>query len=69
MPSLPAIADQSATVGTAYSLTFAAATGGDTPLAYSVSGNPAWLTLSGQTLSGTPTAVVTSTIIVTVTDN
>ena len=69
MPSLPAIADQTATVGTAYSLTFTAATGGDTPLAYSVSGNPAWLTLSGQTLSGTPTAVVTSTIIVTVTDN
>ena len=49
MPSLPAIADQTATVGTAFSLTFNAATGGDTPLSYSVSGNPAWLTLSSLT--------------------
>ena len=55
MPSLPAIADQTATVGTAFSLTFNAATGGDAPLSYSVSGNPAWLTLSSLTLSGTPT--------------
>ena len=54
-PSLPAIADQTATVGTAFSLTFNAATSGDTPLSYSVSGNPAWLTLSTRTLSGTPT--------------
>ena len=69
MPTLPAIADQSATVSTVYSLTFAAATGGDTPLAYSVSGNPAWLTLSGRVLSGTPTAVGTHTITITVTDN
>ena len=69
MPSLPAIADQSATVGTVYSLTFAAATGGDTPLAYSVSGNPAWLTLSGRVLSGTPTATGTHTITITVTDD
>ena len=69
MPSLPAIADQTATVGTAFSLTFNAATGGDTPLAYSVSGNPAWLTLSSLTLSGTPTATGTHTVTVTVTDN
>ena len=54
MPSLPAIADQTATVGTAFSLTFSAATGGDPPLTYSVSGNPSWLSLSGRTLSGTP---------------
>ena len=69
MPSLPAIDDQSATVGTAFSLTFDAATGGDTPLAYSVSGNPAWLTLSNRTLSGTPTATGTHTITVTVEDD
>ena len=69
MPSLPAIANQSATVGTEFSLTFNAATGGDTPLSYSVSGNPAWLTLSSFTLSGTPTATGTHTVTVTVTDN
>ena len=69
MPSLPGISNQSATVGTVFSLTFAAATGGDTPLSYSVSGNPAWLTLSTRTLSGTPTATGTHTVTVTVTDN
>ena len=68
-PSLPAIANQTATVGTAFSLTFNAATGGDTPLSYSVSGNPAWLTLSTRTLSGTPTATGTHTVIVTVEDD
>ena len=50
-------------------MTFAAATGGDTPLAYSVSGDPSWLSLSGRTLSGTPTATGTHTITITVTDN
>ena len=69
MPTLPAIADQTATVGTAFSLTFNAATGGDTPLSYSVSGNPSWLTLSGLTLSGTPTAAGTPTVTVTVEDD
>ena len=68
-PSLPAIANQSATVGTVFSLTFSAATGGDTPLAYTVSGNPAWLTLSDRTLSGTPTATGTHTVEVTVEDD
>ena len=69
MPSLPAIDDQTATVGTAFSLTFDAATSGDAPLTYTVSGNPAWLTLSTRTLSGTPTATGTHTVIVTVTDD
>ena len=32
MPSLPAIDDQTATVGTAFSLTFDAATSGDAPV-------------------------------------
>ena len=68
-PSLPVIVNQGAIVGTAFSLTFAEATGGDAPLSYSVAGNPAWLTLSGRVLSGTPTAISTSTIIVTVTDD
>ena len=69
MPTAAAIADQSATVGTAFSLTFDAATGGDAPLTYAVSGNPAWLTLSGRTLSGTPTAIGSHTITITVTDD
>ena len=68
-PTLPAIANQSATVGTVFSLTFSAATGGDSPLAYTVSGNPAWLTLSDRTLSGTPTATGTHTVEVTVEDD
>ena len=69
MPSLPSIANQSATVGTSFSLNFSAATGGDTPLSYTVSGNPSWLTLSTRTLSGTPTATGTHTVTVTVADN
>ena len=69
MPSLPAIADQAATVGTAFSLTFSAATSGDPPLAYSVSGEPSWMSLVNRTLSGTPDAAATSTVTVTVTDD
>ena len=69
LPTAAAIADQSATVGTAFNLTFDAATGGDAPLTYAVSGNPAWLTLSGRTLSGTPTAIGSHTITITVTDD
>ena len=69
LPTAAAISNQSATFGTAFSLTFDAATGGNTPLTYAVSGNPAWLTLSGRTLSGTPTATGTHTITITVTDS
>ena len=69
MPSLPPIFSQSATVGTAFSLTFSAATGGDPPLTYALSGNPAWLTLSGFTLSGTPDATGTHQVRVTVEDD
>ena len=69
MPSLPPIFSQSATVGTAFSLTFSAATGGDPPLTYALSGNPSWLTLSGFTLSGTPTATGTHQVRVTVEDD
>ena len=69
MPTLPAILDQTATVGTDFSLTFTAATGGDLPVAYTVSGNPSWLTLSNRTLSGTPDATGTHTVTVTVEDD
>ena len=69
MPSLPAIADQTATVGTAFSLTFSAATSGDPPLAYSVSGEPSWMSINNRTLSGTPDATGTHTVTVTVTDD
>ena len=69
MPSLPAIFSQSATVGTFFTLTFSAATGGDPPLTYTVSGEPSWLNLSNRTLSGTPTATSSQTVTVTVTDD
>ena len=68
MPTLPAITDQTATVGIAFSHTFDAATGGDGTLAYTVSGEPSWMSISGRTLSGTPDAAATHTITVTVTD-
>ena len=43
--------------------------GRDEPLSYAVTGNPAWLTLSGFTLSGTPDVGDSYTVTVTVTDN
>ena len=57
-----------ATVGTAYSLTFAA-TGGVTPYTWTATGLPAWLTLtSAGVLSGTPPTAVPVSFTVTVTD-
>lgn len=53
-PAITSTAPTTATVGTVYTHTIAA-TGNPVP-ALSVSGNPAWLILSGNTLSGTPTA-------------
>ena len=69
--SADAIDDQVYTVGTAITpLVLPEATGGDGTLLYSVSTLPAGLAFNGstRTLSGTPTAAGTSTIIYTVID-
>ena len=70
-PTAPAVADQSGIVGTAFSITLPVGTGGDAPLAYSVSGLPSWASfnISTRVLSGTPDAVATTTITYTVTDD
>ena len=70
-PTAPAIADQTANVGTAYTQTLPVGTGGDAPLAYSTSGRPAGLSFNSTTrvLSGTPTTAQTYTVTYTVTDN
>ena len=71
MPVLPAIANQNATVGTAFSVTLAAATGGDAPLTYALTGRPSWASFNASTrvLSGTPTTAGTNTLTYTVTDD
>ena len=70
-PSAPSIADQSAVVGTAFSVTLDPGTGGNPPLSYAVTGRPAWLSFNAITrvLSGTPTAAGTSSLTYTVTDD
>ena len=70
MPTLPSISNQVATVGTAFSFTHSAATGGDGTLTYSASGTGNGISYSGSTLtfSGTPTSTGTLNITVTVTD-
>ena len=58
MPSLPGIASQSATENAAYSFTLPAATSGDLPLTYSLTGTlPSGITFTASTrvLAGTPT--------------
>ena len=69
--ALPGTADQTATVGDAFSLTLPAATGGATPYAYTVTGQPAGLTFNAtsRVLSGTPTTSGTDTITYEVTDD
>ena len=68
---LPVTADQTATVGTAFSLTLPAATGGTTPYAYTATNIPAGFTFNAGTrlLSGTPTTVQTRTVTYQVTDD
>lgn len=63
-PTLPA-----GILNAAYSATFSPATGGSGLFSYSASGLPAGLSLTGNTVSGTPTAVGTYTVALTATDS
>ncbi len=58
----------SGTVGQPYTVTLAAS-GGTTPHSWQAKNLPAGLSLNGDTISGTPTAVGASAVEVTVTDN
>ena len=71
MPTAPTVTNKSGTVGTAFSTTLPVGTGGDTPLSYSVSGNPSWSSFNATTrvLSGTPNAAATTTVTYTVEDD
>ena len=69
MPTAPTIDDQSAEVGTSFSFTLPAATGGDLPITTSADQLPAGLTLTNGVISGTPTAAGTTTVIITYTDD
>ena len=52
---LGSVSSKSGTEGTSFSSTLSSATGGTPPYTYSISGQPPGLSLSGRTLSGTPT--------------
>ena len=71
MPTAPTVTNKSGTVGTAFSTTLPVGTGGDTPLSYSVSGEPSWASfnITTRVLSGTPTAAATTTVTYTVEDD
>ena len=72
MPTLAAINDQAATENTAYSFTLPTATGGDTPITYSLTGTlPAGVTFTASTriLAGTPTESGTFSFTYTATDD
>ena len=70
-PVLAVVADQSATVGTPFTFTLPAATSGNPPVTYVVTGRPSWLAFNATTrvLSGTPTAAATSALTYTATDD
>ena len=71
MPTLPSIPDQNATENQSYTVTLPEATGGDTPLVYSLTGTlPTGITYASgsRVLSGTPTQTGTFTLTYTVTD-
>ena len=63
-PSLPA-----GVTNYGYSATFAAATGGTGSFTYGASGLPGGLSLSGRTVSGTPTVAGAYTVLLTATDS
>ncbi len=67
---LPEATLAAAQVGTSYTATIPAATGGTTPITYSATGVPAGLTFNPETrqLTGTPTTSGTFTVTVTATD-
>ena len=68
---LPTTADQTATVGNAFSLTLPAATEGTTPYVYTATGLPPGVNFNAtsRVLSGTPTAAGTYTVTYEVTDD
>ena len=70
-PTLTTIAGYTARVGSPFSEVLPAATGGDTPLGYTVTNMPTGLsfTESTRTIAGTPTAVESPTVIYTVRDD
>ena len=70
-PTLTTIAGYTARVGSPFSEVLLAATGGDTPLGYTVTNMPTGLsfTESTRTIAGTPTAVESPTVIYTVRDD
>ena len=71
MPILTTITGYTARVGSPFSEVLPAATGGDTPLGYTVTNMPTGLsfTESTRTIAGTPTAVESPTVIYTVRDD
>ncbi len=71
MPTLSAISGYTARVGSPFSEVLPAATGGDTPLEYSVTGLPAGLifTESTRTIAGRPTTVESPDVTYTVRDD
>ena len=70
-PTLTTIAGYTARVGSPFSEVLPAATGGDTPLGYTVTNLPAGLSFTEgtRTIAGTPTAVESPTVIYTVRDD
>ena len=70
-PTLTTIVGYTARVGSPFSEVLPAATGGDTPLGYTVTNMPTGLsfTESTRTIAGTPTAVESPTVIYTVRDD
>ena len=69
-PTLPTITDLTATQGEVYSYTLPAATAGDTPITYAVTGLPGGLSFNASTrvISGTPAMTGGTTITYTATN-